>query len=68
MLSTKYQKKNIYFHKSKEELLQERPECIKEECVICLSPLIEEEIKNTNNSNDIKNTINNDDNKCDIVA
>ena len=61
MLTTKYQKKNIDFHKSKEELLQERPDCIKEECVICLSPLIGEETKNKNNDN--KNTINNDDNK-----
>ena len=61
MLSSKYQKKNIDFHKSKEELLQEKPDCNKEECVICLTPLIEEEIKNTTN-NDNKNNINNDDN------
>ena len=53
MLSSKYQKKNFEFHKTKEELLEERPDCIKEECVICLSPLIEEEnaIENCNNKN-----------------
>ena len=42
MLSSKYQKNAMIFHKTKEELLKEFPECIKEECVICLSPLIEE--------------------------
>jgi len=63
MLSSKFQKKNIEFHKSKEELLKERPDCIKEECVICLSPLIEEgnHINNKNNKNNIdKNIINKD--------
>ena len=36
MLSSKYQKNSMIFHKTKEELLKELPECIKEECVICL--------------------------------
>jgi hypothetical protein len=51
MLPSKFQKKNLDFHKTKEELLEEVPDCMKEECVICLSPLIEENIKNKINKN-----------------
>ena len=50
MLPERFQKKNLEFYKTKEELLFERPDCIKEECVICISPLIEKDkINNKNN-------------------
>ena len=49
MLPEKYQKKNSEFYKTKQEILEERPDCIKEECVICLSPLIEEDSNNNIN-------------------
>ena len=58
MLPLKYQKKKIDFHKTKEELLEEFPESTKEECVICLSPLIEEEKKSEVNNNDNNNNNN----------
>ena len=55
MLSSKYQKKNGDFHKTKEELLEERPNSKNEECVICLSQLFNEEenINSSNKNNDI---------------
>jgi hypothetical protein len=57
MLSAKYQKKKVEFHKTKEELLKIKPESIKEECVICLSPLFDEDnnitINNRNMNVDI---------------
>lgn len=64
MLSSKYQKKNADFHKTKEELLETKPESINEECVICLSPLFEN-VKDTtnNNNNHISNSNNNNKNK-----
>ena len=65
MLFFSYPKKIKEFHKSKEELLEERPDSIKEECVICLSPLIEED-KNEINKNNINNNINNDNNNENI--
>ena len=58
MLSKKYQKNNIEFYKTKEELLKERPDCIKEECVICISPLIET-ITNSGNFSNYDVIINN---------
>ena len=71
MLPSRCQKKDLVFHRTKNELLEEVPECIKEECVICLSPLIEGNIKNNNKSNtnnvniviNNKNIINNIDNE-----
>ena len=55
MLSSKYQKKKGDFHKTKEELLEERPNSKNEECVICLSQLFgeEENINSSNKNNDI---------------
>ena len=70
MLPSKYQKKNLDFHKTEEELFKEIPDCVKEECVICLSPLIEESIQNNiNKKNNIKNVnivINNKNNNINI--
>ena len=55
MLSSKYQKRKGDFHKTKEELLEERPNSKNEECVICLSQLFGEEENNngSNKNNDI---------------
>ena len=64
MLSSKYQKKNFDFHKTKGELLKERPDSIKEECVICLTPLIEEE----DQKNEINNKANDNKKQEDIIA
>ena len=64
MLSAKYQKKAVDFHKTKEELLKIKPESIKEECVICLSPLFDNEddnIKINNKDMNVDITINNKD-------
>ena len=76
MLPERFQKKDLEFYKTKEELLFERPDCIKEECVICISPLIEKDKINNNinkniSQNDIINNIeeerqNTSDNKIDI--
>ena len=56
MLSKKYQKIEIDFHKSKAEILREKPSASGEECIICLCPLF--------NNNEVTNTIsyNNNDN------
>ena len=65
MLSSKYQKKNADFHKTKEELLETNPKSINEECVICLSPLFED-LKDTNN-NHISNNNNNKIKNANVV-
>ena len=59
MLSHKYQKKNNDFHKTRQELLEIKPNCIKEECVICLSPLFEAENNIINKNNENNNSNNN---------
>ena len=51
MLPAKYQKKKVDFYKTKEELLKIKPDCTKEECVICLTPLLEEEDDTININN-----------------
>jgi hypothetical protein len=48
MLPLKYQKKELYFYKSRDELLKEKPESRNEECAICLLPIIEKEEVNDN--------------------
>lgn len=68
LLPKKYQKNNVEFYKTKEELFKERPDCIKEECVICLSPLIEEITNSRKNSNfdvDINNKENETENSSE---
>ena len=50
MLPSKYQKKKGDFHKTKEELLEERPSSKNEECVICLSKLFDEDEEEINNN------------------
>ena len=69
MLPERFQKKNLEFYKTKEELLFERPDCIKEECVICISPLIDKDkiINNINKNilqNNITNSIEEEENTC----
>ena len=73
MLSVKYQKKYSEFYKNKQELLEERPDCLKEECVICISPLLDEYTKNKykgkyNENSDIKINSNENENKSNIIT
>ena len=63
MLPQKYQKNNTIFYKSREELLEESPDCIKEECVICLSPLIEGNSNNDSKNSNLNVIINNKENE-----
>ena len=49
LLPSKYQKKKADFYRTKEELLKEKPDSIKEECVICLTQIFDEEENNNNN-------------------
>ena len=57
MLPEKYQKSNVDFYRTKEELLKENPDFIKEECVICISPLIQPDNKIINDNSSFKNDI-----------
>ena len=58
MLSKKYQKIEIDFHKTKAEILKEKPNASSEECIICLCPLFNNNEANNNkitfDDNDIK--------------
>ena len=58
MLSKKYQKIEIDFHKSKAEILREKPNASSEECIICLCPLF--------NNNEVSNNISFDNNDNNI--
>ena len=66
MLPLKFKKKEFNLYKSKNEILNEKPEIKNEECSICLLPFIEkkeEELKNSNKINDkkIENNLSNND-------
>ena len=70
MLPARFQKKDLKFYKTKEEILKERPDCIKEECVICISPLIEMDKKNNinNNNSKVNIIINNNENHLKNIS
>ena len=52
MLSKKYQKIEIDFHKNKAEILREKPNAASEECIICLCPLFNNNVVSNNISFD----------------
>jgi len=52
MLTKRFKRKTINFHKNKSEILKEKPDSINEECIICLCPLFNENIINTEKNND----------------
>ena len=65
MLCKKYKRKEIDFHRTKAQILREKPDSINEECTICLCPLfnIEEAAKNQEDNNKNVQISENDDNK-----
>ena len=65
MLSKRYQKVEIDFHRTKAEILKEKPNLSEEECIICLCPLFNDNEANTNTLS-FNNNENNENNNSDI--
>ena len=63
MLGKKFQKKEMDFHRSRAQILKEKPEAMNEECVICLCPIFKDSpINDEENKNRIDKVENESDN------